>query len=395
MSWYRQDNFHVSREALIAFAWSAPMRDLGSKVGISDVGLKKLLHSHDIVTPPQGHWNKVYAGKPVLKPPKARSRQPGETGRISLDRRFRGLIAECPAIPVEGPFASPAVPEDLNELRAVELKAIGHVAVPRALDKSHPGLVQLLRREAQRREKAQASRWHWDEPIFDTPLGQRKLRLLNGLFLALAKRGHSGGVREQDRELSAHCSIGDMSLGLSFSIVGKHRTEMISGYRRPARDLPASTPICLSLGRKFRISIRTSWQDEDAGKLETKLAEIAADIIVAGEASFRQSLIEAIEREEEQRKWREELRRERLAKLEVKRLEDLKTSGRMLAQAEEIRALIGRVKAAVLAGSTPITAEELVAWEAWAHNYANRLDPVLSGQILSHIRLHEDDPSDL
>lgn len=394
MGCYGHDNINVSREALIAFAWSAPMRDLALEVGISDVGLKKLLHSHDIVTPPQGHWNKVHAGKPVLKSPKARPRQPGETGRISLDRRFRGLIGECPAIAVEGPFASPAVPEDLDELRNIELKAIGHAAVPRALDMPHAGLAQLLKREAQRSEKAQASRWHWDEPIFDTPLDQRKLRLLNGLFLVLAKRGHSGGAREQDRQLSAHCSIGNMSLGLSFSIVGKHSTEMISGYRRPARDLPTSTPICLSLGHKFRAGIRSSWQEDDSGKLEARLPEIAADIIVAGEACFRQSLIEAVEWEEQQLKWREERRRERLAKLEAKRLEDLKTSGGMLAQAEEIRALVGRVKVAALAGSASITAEQLVAWEAWAQSYADRLDPVLSGQILSHIRPPEDESSD-
>lgn len=38
--------------------------------GLSDVGLKKLLKSHGVVTPPQGHWNRVHAGKPVPKCPK-------------------------------------------------------------------------------------------------------------------------------------------------------------------------------------------------------------------------------------------------------------------------------------------------------------------------------------
>jgi hypothetical protein len=30
---------------------------------------------------------------------------------------------------------------------------------------------------------------------------------------------------------------------------------------------------------------------------------------------------------------------------------------------------------------------ELAAWENWALDYANRVDPVLSGQILSHVRM--------
>ncbi len=36
------------------FAWLAPMRDLATKVGLSDVGLKKLLTSYRVVTHPQG-----------------------------------------------------------------------------------------------------------------------------------------------------------------------------------------------------------------------------------------------------------------------------------------------------------------------------------------------------
>ena len=391
MRWPDHDNIHVLHDALIAFAWSAPMRDLAAKVGISDVGLKKLLRSHGVVTPPQGHWNRVHAGKAVPDRPRARPRQPGETGRISLDSRFRGLIGETPAIPVEGPFASAAVPEDLEDLRARELKAIGRVAAPRNLDNPHAGLVQLLRREAQRREKAEAEHWYWNKPVLDTPLSQRRLRLLNSLFQILGRRGCSGSVWEHNGELSARCTIGDMPLGLSFTVVGKHRTETISGYRRPARDLPASTHLCLSLDRTLRADVRAAWEDDASGKLETRLAAIAADIIVAGEAVFRQSLIEAVEWEEQQCKWKEECRRERMAELEAERLEDLKTSGKLLAQAEEIRALVARVKSAVLAGDTDIASEELAAWEQWSSDYADRLDPVLSGQILSHIRVPEPD----
>lgn len=145
MYWPGQDPIYVSHATLTAFAWSAPMRDLASKVGISDVGLKKLLKSHSVVTPPQGHWNRVHAGRPVLEPPKSPPRRPGETGRIRLDRRFLDLFEEAPALPVNGPFASKMVPETLEDLRAQEVKAIGRATVPKDLDNPHAGIRHAVR----------------------------------------------------------------------------------------------------------------------------------------------------------------------------------------------------------------------------------------------------------
>lgn len=79
------------------------MRDLAATIGISDVGLKKLLKAHGIVTPPQGHWNRVHADRPVTAPPKPPARGPGESGRVRLDPRFRGHVPEAAPVPEEGP----------------------------------------------------------------------------------------------------------------------------------------------------------------------------------------------------------------------------------------------------------------------------------------------------
>jgi hypothetical protein len=133
----------------------------------------------------------------------------------------------------EGPFASKTVPEDLAELRAQELAKIGRASVPRDLTRPHPGLAKLLKKEEARRGKAAASHWHWDEPHFDTPMSQRQLRLLSGLFVVLAGRGHSGEAWEENEALRATCVIGEEHLQLQFAIVGKHRTEMRGGYQRP------------------------------------------------------------------------------------------------------------------------------------------------------------------
>jgi hypothetical protein len=48
------NGIQVLPEDLIKFAWSEPMRDLATKIGMSDVGLRRLLISMDIVARPNG-----------------------------------------------------------------------------------------------------------------------------------------------------------------------------------------------------------------------------------------------------------------------------------------------------------------------------------------------------
>lgn len=362
------------------------MRDLAARLNLSDVGLKKLLASHGVAPPPQGYWNKLKAGKPVPKCPKAPQRRPGETGRLNIDRRFAEVLTPVSSLPSEGPFASAFVPEDLEELRAQELKAIGRAIVPKTLDGAHRGLRELLKKEQRRREKVAERDWHWDQPKFDTPLAKRQLRILNGLFMALIKRGHDGNAYEDHTgELHARAIVGDTYMGLEFAIVGKHRTVRERGYVRPAADLPAATPLMLRLAPDFDGKASESWQDAEDGKLEAKITAIAAAIIMAGERKFRRSLREAEERIERVRIEQEKRRQEQLAELNRQRLQHLRTSGELLRQAQDIRALVGQVRQAIVEGSANIDDPTLEAWEEWALAQADRIDPVMSGQIMSHI----------
>jgi hypothetical protein len=178
---YARTEVLVLPQDLQDFAWSAPMRDLAAKVGLSDVGLKKLLKSHGVITPPQGHWNRVHAGKPVPKCPELPARRPGETGRIHVDHRFANVLSAVEPMSSSGPFASAAVPEDLDELYLQELKAIGRMTVPRKLERFHCGLSQIFKQEERRRAKFAASNWSWDAPKFDGALDQRRFRILNAI----------------------------------------------------------------------------------------------------------------------------------------------------------------------------------------------------------------------
>ena len=374
----------VMPDDLIAFAWSAPMRDLAAQLGMSDVGLKKLLASYGIAPPPQGYWNKVRAGKPVPPRPRHPPRRPGESGRFSVDRRFANVIPSAEPMPSTGPFTTAAVPEDLEELRAQELKAIGRVRVPRSLDRPHSGLIALLRKEKQRRDKNAGRDWQLDPPKFDGPLDQRKLRLTNAILLALAGRGHTGNVSEASSQIHGRAIVGGTYLGLRFEVVGRHRTIVQDHYKRPAPDLPASTPLALWIDPGFDARRSKSWEDDEDGKLETKVGAIAAGIIVAGEAQFRRSLRDREARLEQERLEQERRRQARLDEMNRQRVADLLASGDLLRRSQEIRAVVQRVRAALL-DSGQVDAATFRVWEQWALAEADKLDPILSGQVQTHL----------
>ncbi|KAA0698521.1 hypothetical protein DTW90_11990 [Neorhizobium sp. P12A] len=378
------DTILVLPEDMIAFAWSAPMRDLAPQVGLSDVGLRKKLNGSGVPLPPQGYWNKVHAGKPLPPTPLPEPRRPGQVGRLKVDKQFRKVIPLAGHLPSTGPFASSETPESLEELYSQELKAIGHVAVPKTLDRPHPALLDLLRKEEKRRAKFSERGWSTDAPLFDSPVAKRQLRILNALCRALTKRQHEGHVFEQDGFIRGSAVIGDTRVGINLAVIGKDPRRQ--NWQPLAVGMPLSTPLTLSLSRGFEGSAAKTWQDDKGGNLEDKLATIAASIIVEGEASFRRSLREAEEREEKEHLEAERRRLEHLKALNQQRLKDLATSGELLRQAEDIRALINRVRSAMINGTADVDSATLEAWEKWASEQADQIDPILSGQYISHLR---------
>lgn len=57
----------------------------------------------------------------------------------------------------------------------------------------------------------------------------------------------------------------------------------------------------------------------------------------------------------------------------------------MLRQAEDLRALIASVSAAIAKGHRSLDAAAFTEWRQWAAAEADRLDPVLSGQVEEHL----------
>lgn len=92
------------------------------------------------------------------------------------------------------------------------------------------------------------------------------------------------------------------------------------------------------------------------------------------------------------KEWQAERRREALAERNKKRLAALHRSAELLRTAQDLRALIGSVTTAVEAVRRDLDPTALAEWKQWAAAEADRIDPVLSGQVDEHLiaRLTDD-----
>lgn len=385
-SWWPRDQVEVraSREQLYELAWSAPMRQLASEFELSDSGLAKALRQHGIPLPQQGYWNKLQAGKPVLRAPLP-ARKPGQDRLLlvhgALADRFRAepTAPECP----DGPFASEEVPEDLDQLRDNLLKRIGKITVSRKLDRPHRALQALLRRDQRRRGKIASSTYpRWElAPVFDQPGQERKLRVVNTLMHALARMGYSC-VLWGEHEPSFRATVGDHDVEVRIQQPGEAtQTHRRHGDTPPS---PSKSPLRIELFPALPEGFPRMWEDGTV-KLEALVAEIAAAIVAAGEARFRLSIAERLEHEARINAWREERRREASVKRNKERLEALRRSAEMLRQAEDLRALIASVSAAIEKGHRSLDPAAFAEWRQWATAEADRLDPVISGQVDEHL----------
>ena len=388
----------VSLHRLTEFAWSAPIRDLAPKLNLSDVGLRKILKGHGVNLPPQGYWLTKQSTKLALDiqiPP----RRPGQSQRIHLDSRFEAVLTPDAPLDPNGPFASALVPEDLESLRALEVKAIGDVRVPLRLGNPNPGLHALLKKEELRRIKNTSGQhaWRSDGPLFDSVVDQRQLRLLNAILFALSKRDVHAKVDLEDYNFRARATVGEFTVSFTMIPASKPKNLNQYAYAETMAKLPPRSRVVVMINPSRSGTSDDIWQDDAEGQLETKITSIAAAVIVAGEAEFRQNVRmraewraqrereEEIEARRRQLHEQEELRR-RKAEAEAKRLADLKLSGKLLREANELRAIVAAVRNKMNVNPDLAEQYDIAEWENWATDYADRIDPIKSGQVLSHLR---------
>jgi hypothetical protein len=386
-----------TRGALYELVWSEPMQALAKKFSLSDRGLAKICAAANIPVPARGYWAKKQAGKRVSPhplPPRAL----GQSDEVTIGRgewpHDRESDAEILAAPI------PPLPTFEPDMAVVRTKAAALVRkAPLPLRDSHgwhSQIEKLLRADQERLRKQQASFYpsSWDGPVFTAPFEQRRLRILNALFTCLTRCGMKPHVSgKHGRELSI--VVGDTLVPINLDAVGAAKLiqRERDGYGFVARG--DKDKMRLSLSRWWQAEPDSpSWEDETGERLERRLREIAAAIIVLGEQKVRESAVSRrawrIKRKTElgeaERKWlaEEERRRRALeAKRQQARIDHLLGQAEALHQAEQIRAYVAAVRALNPTAPDPLTPGALDEWSGWALAQADRIDPVLSGAYKS------------
>lgn len=363
------------------------MRTLAPEFGVSDVALRKACVKARVPVPERGYWARLNAGKPAIRA-KLPTRPPGlsETVRVGGHAYYYHVI---PGEELLGPIPDPpAFHEPLEGMETEVRKLLGKVKPVRTLDSPHRALRRPLAKEDERRATYLRTGWSWDAPIFDTPFEQRRLRILNSLFMATGRLGAIPDIRgapARDITIKIHDQTIQVRLDTPENL------NKPAPYDRPdpaEPKAPMRLVIPNSPGGKIE---RSAWEDAKGRKIEEDLTEITVQIIMAAEHQHREGRLRAHEwritrrtqRIEEIRLARERAEREereRQEKLARERVERLVGEADALARAEMIRTYVMRAReAAKLQG---IASSDVERWAEWALETADEIDPIRSGRFL-------------
>lgn len=376
------------RQELYDLVWSKPMRDVAKDFEMSDRGLAKICDRADIPVPERGYWAKLQSGKKVVK-------RPLPPRRIGMDDEITVGGYGWSRISDEEILSNPIPPEpifeqDMQSVREHISKLISKARFPKNLQNPHRFVAKLLEQDQERLKKKSESRYPsiFDDPWFDSPFEQRRLKIINALYTALEVSGFQpSSMCKEGRDLGV--KVGDQHVNFTLDDITAKEEQ---SYLWLARDKkPANTRMRLRIsGYKLPEEIQQIWDDQEDDKIENHLQEITIELIVAGESFYRSRVVHRrewhIERKVElekkgQERIREETRKaeERRIQLEKARVDHLLGQATALRQATEIRAYVEAIRKANRIVPDPMSEEEFKIWEGWALAQADRIDPVKSG----------------
>jgi hypothetical protein len=387
----------LTRNALYDLVWSEPMKTISERFGISDVALKKICVRATIPTPDRGYWAKKDAGKQTFQS-EFPARPPGMSDQILIgktDHSNWGWNKEYLLGPIGPP---PEFPEPIEEVRTRIAADVGRVSVPRKVGNWHSAIDRVLKEDDKRQEKQLNTPYpmSWEKPLFDSPFERRRLRILNSLFFAVAKINGKSSVHGREAREIRICFFQQY---LPLSLDTPKRSRGHSGFSTSA-DKSRDMKLCLSIlkGSGSEQTIVT-WQDEDHQTLESRMTDIAIQVILTAEIQYRDGAFRQYEwrvqrkaeLEEEERKRKLEAERaekERLKRIEQGRVDRLLRDAASFHQARTIRKYVEAIRLAQPPESSP-SHEEFEQWSQWALTQADRIDPVIGKRFL--LAMHDED----
>ena len=274
----------VTRAELYEQVWAKPMLKLATEYRITATGLAKVCRKANIPVPPRGYWNKLKAGKPVMK---RSPLPPGGDGRAKIS--------------IQPSRPSPGIDPVVDARTAAEQQLENRIQVSDRARKPHP----LIQDASAALSKARPDRvglagannsGNTTAPILDIVVSpaarHRALRLLDALLKALEARGYAvsahgvtiegeivplGVVEKQDRKLHVPTAAETA------------QKRQYPPTRIPNWDYAPNGRLSIHTSAYvwWRKDLRKRWSDGRTARLEDMLNDIVVGLVAIG-AALRQ-----------------------------------------------------------------------------------------------------------
>ena len=371
----------ISRSELYEQVWTVAITRLSKKYGLSDVGLAKICKKHNVPRPPRGYWARKAAGYNVKQLPLP----PGDDVIIEIapnphrrnGSKIRGDL-----------LREPTTSEKIDQ---------ESIIVPDRLSSPHP----LIKQSSEILNGRQSNDVGIVEPpkkgCLDITVSKeslrRALRIMDTVIKILDKKGYDvylseGRTRTKILEIP-------ISFGISEKLATKKKRpeehdlngRYRFGHSRFIEERVPSGDLGLTIheAQDFYIyGCQQNWNDGKKSKLENRINSFIDGLVTVAVAKIERDK----EREEEERRRIERQRQleeewQKRADLRKGYLEEEARVTRLISEAENwkrsqiLREYIVEIKKHTTGGDLPFSLDKpLVEWLKWAHDQADRLDPL-------------------
>lgn len=364
---------YYDRARLLEEVWSAPLREVAPRYGLSDVGLQKLCVRLQIPTPGRGYWAKLKAGKRLPARPELRE-YTGSPGALLKPKRVA-------AVPCSSPPSEPVDPR-LQAILSYEEDPAHHVRVAERLRRPHPLVVKTrdaLKKPAHDQRGIPLPTEQALDLKVSTALLPRALRVADALLKALEQRGY-------------RVTLGERSVQVE--ILGISSTLSFFEPTRRSRYVPSPEEVAKQARGQW--VYLPQWQYTPSGRLHVIAdqgysgkvvdtpelpveAQLNAFIVLMARRAVGILLAReqrAIEEAELRRRREQALARKALQDAERERLQQVEDDAQAWRRAQQLRDYLNAFEQQAQLGGE--LTEEQRAFLAWGRAKADWLDPLVA-----------------
>jgi hypothetical protein len=368
---------HLTREQLYQLVWSESIKRLSKQIGISDVAIAKHCRKLNVPVPERGYWAKLQARQRVIQP----SLPPRDLGTPTQVKMAGTLGPELltrinSALSIDDPEG-----ESIALLSERFRQRLGNISAPRNYSKGHPAITNLLKKGEILRRQFLGRSSPWNRLRSSSATEQRRLRIINGLFLAFYRVGWRALAGADARELRIRAG----------KVTAKCKIDVVAGMTNapPKKGWGgAYDRLFVSISDHHKVTAYTTrWEDRDECLLEQQLTDVVVGIAVVAELLLRRGIKTQapwLQQGEARRSAHEvdgeaEQRPDEpgAAEEDPKRLA-LLASAAAWREANNVRAYVAAVRNATEGN---LEKGQFETWARWALSQANRIDPLSSGRV--------------